>query len=156
MTSGWTTVSNAFDLRMLVADIFGDLAFLVAEDDPGAANTMNRWLHGSVMYRGPFTGRLECWTTPAFARGLAVNMLGIDATEEPAAGASEDALRELLNVLCGNLVTRRFGRDSVFDLGMPDVVAADQAPPTCQSDDALGCLVYVDGEPFHCRVTDVE
>lgn len=155
MTSGWTTVSNAFDLRMLVADIFGDLAFLIAEDEPGAANGPSGWLHGNVTYRGPFAGRLECWTTPVFARSLVMNMLGVDATEEPAAGTSEDALRELLNVLCGNLVTRRYGRDSVFDLGMPEVAVVTQTPPKFQSDDPLACLVYVDGEPFHCRVSDV-
>lgn len=154
MRADTTTLSKEFELRMLVADIFGDLAFLVADEDACALSSATQWMHGVISYRGPHSGTLECWTTPAFARGLAANMLGIDLSEEPAAGSADDALRELLNVLCGNLVTRRFGRDLVFDLGTPAASCDGGVPPAIKSDSPLICCVFVDGEPFFCRVTD--
>ncbi|MBL8880997.1 MAG: chemotaxis protein CheX [Phycisphaerales bacterium] len=152
MSTG-TTISSEFDLRMLVADIFGDLAFLIAEQDACAVDANAKWLHGAVTYCGPHSGTLECWTTDKFARGLAANMLGVDLADEPVAGAATDALCELMNVLCGNLVTRRFGRDLVFDLSPP--VVEPVVPPSAQSmNQASDCRVFVDGEVFLCRVTD--
>lgn len=153
MSTG-TTVSSEFDLRMLVADIFGDLAFLIADEDACPVDASAKWLHGVVSYRGPFDGALECWTTDKFARGLAANMLGIDLADEPAADTAKDALCELMNVLCGNLVTRLHGRDLVFDLSPPAVDTGAAPPPSYQPNQSNYCRVFVDGEAFFCRVTD--
>jgi hypothetical protein len=46
-------------------------------------------------------------------------MLGIDETEESARDKGFDALKELLNMIVGNLLTELYGAEPIFELGLP-------------------------------------
>jgi len=78
---------------------------------------------GRVRFAGPWEG--ELWVL--FARELlpevAANMLGLDASETVEEHRM-DALREVLNVVCGNLLPRIGGREAVFDIQRPEIVDA--------------------------------
>lgn len=83
------------------------------------------FLVSTISFKGPFEGTYSILCQTNFAECLATNLLGCDD------GASqddlEDALRELANVLCGNLLTECFGEDAVFDLILPHVKSPDEA-----------------------------
>ncbi len=69
-----------------------------------------------VDFHGSFDGRLVLAVSGTVLRTLATNMLGGDEADE---AATLDALGELGNVVCGNVLTRVAGRDRTFLLDPP-------------------------------------
>lgn len=80
-----------------------------------------------VSFSGPFQGGLLLLISTAALPELAANMLGLDEEETPPDDQQKDALREALNVICGNLLPRIGGADAVFDIDAPTLLEADAA-----------------------------
>jgi hypothetical protein len=81
-----------------------------------------------VTFAGPFTGKVVLAVEEAMLPGLAANMLGVD--EAPTAAEQSDALGELTNVLCGNLLPMIAGSQHVFLLDAPTpALEVDSGPP---------------------------
>jgi CheY-specific phosphatase CheX len=66
---------------------------------------------------------LELRTSAGVVQAITANMLGLDAAAEP---LQRDALGELGNVLCGNLVTAMTGGVGVFHLHPPRAMEAHE------------------------------
>lgn len=139
------------DLAAVAAEVLGELAFMVAEDDPGAARPAGAaWLEGTISYRGPVGGALSLWCPQALATRLAANLLGLEADAGSARVRAADALGEFLNVLCGQLVTAWHGRQAVFNLALP-AVRECAGPPGPETLPARNwCRLRVEGEPLVC------
>ena len=75
---------------------------------------------------------------------LAANILGIDDTSEDAMDLGEDSLKEVLNVICGRVLTEISGEEALFDLSIPTL-------KTISSND-LG--KYVDDKNICCAMID--
>lgn len=136
------------DLGALVSDVLGDMAFMITDATPSAAPTGGVWLVGEIRYHGPVSGTLACWCSRPFGAQLAANLLGLDPTADDARQAADDAMRELLNVLCGHLVTRWFGTDAVFNLSIPSVRDAVDAPGATDAPTGQRYDITIDGEPL--------
>ncbi len=137
-------------LANIIGDVLGDLAFLVSDDEPADPPPGSVWLECEIRYRGPVSGRLRCWCTRDFAAQLAANILGLDPDDEEVDNGTPDALRELMNVACGHLVTAWHGTGPVFDLSIPTVTECSEAPRIDPRPGEVYCQLTVDGEPFHC------
>lgn len=70
-------------------------------------------------HNGTRCGAVHLWVTKGFASLAASNMLGIDEDDEQAIEKGMDALREILNVILGNLLTEVYGEEPVFDINLP-------------------------------------
>lgn len=138
------------DLATLVTDVLGDLAFMVTDDQPPEMPPGTVWMQAEVRYYGQAAGTLRCWCTRSFATQLAANLLGIEPGEGQALAAAEDALREYMNVLCGQLVTAWHGTASVFNLSIPSVCECEQAPQASDPSADASCRLSIDGEPLFC------
>lgn len=72
-----------------------------------------------------FTGDHDGALIVAFPRhltlDLASNVIGADQDDENIEQLGIDALKEVLNVTCGHVLTSHFGEEPVFDLSVPDV-----------------------------------
>ena len=138
------------DVGVLVNEVLGRLAYLIGEDEAPPGAVFTDWLRFEINHCGPTAGTLRCWCTRKFAHQLAANLLGVEPGPEEAAAAAEDACREFINVLCGQLVTAWYGTGAVFTLTIPTVChGAHVRPP-----ENLGeqdCRVYVAGEPLYCQ-----
>jgi CheY-specific phosphatase CheX len=73
----------------------------------------------TVPFRGPISGRLVVTVCGGILGGLAANMLGEDDVRE--GEECGDALGEIGNVICGNILPRIAGTKEVFDLQPPNV-----------------------------------
>ncbi|MDF1504325.1 chemotaxis protein CheX [Roseisolibacter sp. H3M3-2] len=121
---------------------FESLALLFAEAPPTAAQAEAPLTHAArVAFTGPRAGTLHVAVSDDVAVALAANMLGLD----PDAVRGDEALRrdavgELANVVCGNVLPLVAGREAVFHLA---------APAACDPSDAAappaGALVEVLG-----------
>ena len=83
----------------------------------------------SVDFCGPFSGTLVLQLYGDLLPTIAMNMLGSD--EPPSASLQRDALGEMGNVICGNVLPAIAGDRVVFNLRAPRVVisAEAQRPP---------------------------
>jgi hypothetical protein len=73
----------------------------------------------SIRFTGKPSGTVYIWVSKGFACCVAANMLGIDKDEPKASEQGIDALKELLNMIVGNLLTAVFGEEPVFELSLP-------------------------------------
>jgi len=71
----------------------------------------------SVRFYGPKSGRLEVRTSADVVPALTANMLGAEGAVDPQ--MQKDALGELGNVLCGNVVSSMTNGIGVFHLHPP-------------------------------------
>ena len=100
------------------------LAFMFAF--PYEGEPRDSMVAGRVSFTGPFSGTLVMMISIEVLRELAANMLGLDDGEETTEDHRSDALKETMNVVCGNLLPAIAGDEVVFDIGVPGVLPADQ------------------------------
>jgi CheY-specific phosphatase CheX len=106
--------------------VFEDLGFMLptSELDPEQEDAA---FHSaaSIGFSGPMRGRLVVAINGDILPTLVSNMLGEDGA--PSALQQEDALKELANVICGNLLPLIAGPAAVFDLEEPQVRAGEDS-----------------------------
>ncbi len=117
-------------LTTVFSDVLQTLAFLFTDDEPLQPSAGDVWLETNIAYRGPVSGGLRLWCTRPFSQTLAANLLGIDQPEDLSDQQSEDAVKEFMNVVCGQYVTSAYGSDAVFCLTIPDVAMLSESPDT--------------------------
>ena len=83
----------------------------------------------TVSFRGPLSGRLVLRASSEILPDIAANMLGADG-EYPLA-VQRDALGELANVICGNLLPMIGGAEAVFVLSAPHEYLTGGEPQRC-------------------------
>lgn len=71
-----------------------------------------------IHFDGPFSGRLELALSPELVDVVTGNMLGEDGPHPQE--TRDQAICELANIACGNLLPLIAGRDAIFDLGTPE------------------------------------
>ncbi len=118
-------------IQKVADETFGELAFmLIMPDFEDTADRQIVWGYGaSVEFTGPFSGRLFVSITSDMLEPLAANMLGLEPGEAPPEGVKVvDALKELLNVICGNLLPAIAGHEKIFNISGPEM-RDDPNPP---------------------------
>ncbi len=110
-------------LSEVAAETLEQLAFIFSlSDDPDENTIWNENVTGChVTFSGPHQGEILLAINSAVLPELAANMLGMDDDEEPSLEHQEDALREALNVICGNLLPKIGGVEAVFDISAPAI-----------------------------------
>ncbi|MDX9974039.1 MAG: chemotaxis protein CheX [FCB group bacterium] len=119
------------NLNEKLADVFREiieqLAFMFAEpvekaEVPGVSGDT---LGIRMEFSGPFAGRLSLAASRSEGVEVAANILGLDSDDPSAQVRAEDALKEVLNVTCGRLLTELAGAEPVFQLTVPQSIPLD-------------------------------
>ena len=80
-----------------------------------------------VTYEGPFCGATVLAVPEEIVPELVTNMFGEEELEPAALQVAQyDAIGELANVMCGNIVQALAGPQPVFQLGSPKIVKSEQ------------------------------
>jgi len=102
---------------------FEELTFMFTDAEPDAEQLDASFEAGaSVRFRGPIEGALTVCLYGNVLSALSRNMLA--DLENPSREMQLDTLKEVVNVICGNLLPRIGGEEAVFDLNPPDVVTS--------------------------------
>lgn len=96
-------------------------------------------------FHGPHSGELRMWLPLSLSRMVAVNMLGLDDSEDCSEEKELDAVKEILNMILGNYLTDAYGVQDVYQLGIPRVLHPDEFAPTL---DYPHLWLSVEGQPF--------
>jgi CheY-specific phosphatase CheX len=99
----------------------------------------------SISFAGPFVGNLVVTAHGDLLPRISANMLGQD--KPPALSEQLDALREISNVVCGNLLPSLAGSDAIFDISPPAV--ANPVGPALQVEKAAEVEIGLEEGRFH-------
>lgn len=133
-----------------LSDVFAGLAFMSVSEDPADAADIAgaRWIESAISYSGAARGTLVLRCPTEFAYELAGNLLSVDADDPQIEAKSIDAVKELLNILCGRVITTVYGDKPIFDLTPPTAKYLDAAPVLADSTND-STLMFVEGWPVH-------
>ena len=114
------------------------------EERPPDDDCSEAQAEASVSFRGPFNGRLAVLACDELLSAIVANMLGEDET------ATErqqlDALGEIANVVCGNVLPAIAGTEPVFRIGAPEATRATSvAEPDADAPAAAAHVVLDEG-----------
>ncbi len=131
-------------LTRIVTQVFEDLAFMFVDPAEGPPDLAGgQWLEVRMPFEGPGSGRLALAAPVGLCREAAGNILGLDPEATGACDRASDALKELLNVICGHVVCELFGTEPIIHLGIPAIAPLEgDALRRCVEDpDRVGLCV---------------
>jgi hypothetical protein len=115
-------------LAELVSRTLEDAAFVFTEPADPTLPFEAPVLEARLDFEGPSRGELALTATPALARGLAANLLGLEPGDPDIAVRAGDALGEIVNMLAGAVVLELFGPAAQTRIGVPAVRELAGAP----------------------------
>ncbi|MBU0595985.1 chemotaxis protein CheX [Candidatus Bipolaricaulota bacterium] len=132
-------------LTAIFSDVLANLAFMFTDDEDSHSEANGVWSEASIEYYGCVNGALRLVYPEAFAIELAANLLGTDPGCEDAESQAGDAVKELMNIVCGQLVTALHGTEAVFNLSIPRVRVLPEAPTFSGEENENICTLCVSG-----------
>ena len=109
-------------LYRVLEESLENMAFMFAEsiDVNEIAMTATECNKVSMEFTGTlYNGSLMMVVPSNISNELAANILGIEDSSDDAMELGEDALKEVLNVICGRVLTEISGTEPLFDLSVP-------------------------------------
>jgi len=88
-------------------------------------------INARIAFSGPCSGDLGLMIEQPLAELIGTNMLGFAPGEHLIQDMIDDAVKELLNVVCGQFITSMFGSKPVFSLNIPQVFPL--SAPVCNA-----------------------
>lgn len=98
-----------------------------------------------ITFSGYHQGSMSLWCEEPFLHLAAANLLGQDENSPDAHEKGRDAIKEILNMIAGNLLSEIFGSQPIFDLGLPAVVSEEEAEEQHRKAESL--WVEAEGHP---------
>lgn len=109
-------------LPRIVIDTLERLAFVFAYvSEEGKVDDFENMEVATVPFEGPFSGSLLLAVSRQSLPEITKNMLGMEEDEEAGMDQQYDTLKETLNIVCGNLLPEIADKQSVFNIGTPEI-----------------------------------
>jgi len=115
-------------LVTIFSKVMANLAFMFTNEDQVDPPIERSWLQTTISYHGLVSGTLRFRCSKEFSRLLAANLLGVDVEDSKAESGAEDAVKEFMNILCGQYITEYHGVDAICNLTIPYIQEMDEAP----------------------------
>lgn len=110
-------------------DVVEQLTFMFGEpeDKTELAFDGGAFTQATMDFDGDVVGTLSVTVPAAITGEIAANILGLDAEDLTDQAMLDDALAEMLNVVCGHVIMAIVGKGANFVLRSPQVVPVDDA-----------------------------
>jgi two-component system chemotaxis response regulator CheY len=134
-------------LHAVGGQTFESLAFvlLMPEEEDESESEQSKAtsnMVGKITFTGPFTGALVLSVSTEAIPMIAANMLGLEDGTGPTPTQQQDAFKELLNVICGNILPQIAGADVVFNVQASEILTDEQIPETYQQQPPAGASQF--------------
>lgn len=138
-------------LSEVAQETFESLAFmlLMADEDDEVLQAQEKpKISGSISFEGHFRGSVFLSASTEMLPALAANMLGLEDCDTPSLEQQLDAFKELLNVVCGNLLPKIAGSEPVFNVHAPEILSDEGVPQTVdgRAPDGTAKMTFDEGE----------
>lgn len=127
-------------LTTIFSEVLASLAFMFTDDEQADASPDVQWLETTIGYHGPVSGELRLWCTRDFSILLAGNLLGTGPQDDNVESIADDAVKEFMNIICGQFITASHGTDAVFNLTIPQITKTDKTPDFHRDDPLTSTL----------------
>jgi CheY-specific phosphatase CheX len=122
-------------LMRVAENTFASMAFVLpADDEERPDNDDEPRASAFITFSGPFDGGIFLSVPKRILPILAANMLGVENLDTISPEEQQDALTELLNVICGNLLPVITSPKEIFHLCQPYSVAGNEADETSNNE----------------------
>jgi CheY-specific phosphatase CheX len=111
-------------LRQVAEEVMEKLAFLLSFGSEEFSQS-DTFATAIISFSGFMTGTLVMTISDRMLPQLAGNMLGLDDDEETTNEQQHDAVKELVNVICGNLLPAIAGKQHLFHIEPPHLVSEE-------------------------------
>lgn len=138
-------------LSATISEVIEELALVMVEEPetrPEFSPDTVAWIEVT----GSITGQIIVRCRKELGILLASNLLGIDPEDAQAQEKASDAIGEMLNVICGNLITNFFGVEKTFNVSIPRVadISHIESAPENNTNWAMQetCFLLLDSHPI--------
>ena len=145
---------NNRQLADAISEVIEELVLMFVDMPEQPPEDWQPQIRATIEFTGPYDGQLVLLANNELCDTLAANLLGADHHDAEVLANAHDALGELLNVVCGNMVTKLFSTQYAFHLQMPVVEpynSEQQDTDTDQRDQAdqgcTECVLIMDDQP---------
>lgn len=140
-------------LQWATEETFASMAFMFPIEGDEAGDRPGERTIIRVVFRGPFSGMLELAVQPEMLPVLAGNMLGLEPDQTPTDAQQIDAVKELANIVCGNILPEVGTPQDVFNVCEPRLAKGEQpadAPAArvslCMDEGAVDLSLFLDAD----------
>jgi len=141
------------DYENLLRDTFSvvieKLAFMFVEEaeEEKSIETDSKFLKARMTFNGAMAGAFTLVVSEKMCSDIAANILGIDSVNKIGKAKMRDALKEVLNVVCGNFLTALAGDKSVFELSLPVVSEINEKSKKTLLNERNALELIIDNRP---------
>ncbi len=138
------------DITNMAFVMFEKMGFLLGESADKADFKIDaeaQPIRGEIKFRGTAFGSLSIVTTKKLAEMLASNILGLSDDEKPDEISVYDAVKEFLNVFCGNILAEMTEKEDSVDLLVPETGRITEEYMKGVVHNPESVFVMVEGEP---------
>jgi CheY-specific phosphatase CheX len=115
-------------LYKIASKTLEQLAFLFSSpEEVNCCPNYDKVLVASISFTGHFSGTVRMMIYSEVLDELTENMLGVDDAAELTLDQKHDALKETINIVCGNLLPLIGGKRSLFSIGSPCLILDNDA-----------------------------
>ena len=140
-------------LNQVLCNVFETLAFMFGDvSDDETELTGEVAAVACMQFSGDATGSLEIAVPVPMCAVIACNVLGVDPGDSLVKEQELDALKEVLNIICGNLLVEIVGDEAIVDLTVPETSQIDRAGWLTMQDDPVCEAFVVDDYPVLLRL----
>lgn len=141
-------------MSRVVIETLEQLAFLFSSSEDEIDLLTPNSMAVNVTFSGPFSGQLTMKMSKLVVLELTANMLGIDE-EGITHDQQSDALKETINIICGNLLPAIAGDQAIFNINAPMIIDGEdiKEPENAFSkayflidDEMCAIYLFVDGD----------
>lgn len=140
---------NLAMLETVFTNCLENIAFMFCEKveamDDEAFDT--DFARGTISFNGPVNGSITLIIPRDMGKELAANTLGIETSDPAILDQADDAIGELLNVICGQFLTTAKGTGPVFDLTVPKIRLMTRQDVLDAKNDPEHLLLRADDNP---------
>lgn len=105
-------------------EVFETMVFMdLAESTEPDQNVEGQVLLGSITFKGSLEGCLAICCSMSCAQAIAINMLGIDTTEQLTEEDTCDAIGEIANMIMGSVKSRLLEKVGNLEVSIPSVAS---------------------------------
>jgi hypothetical protein len=110
-------------VKKICFDVLEQLAFMFCDelDKTDVQNSDEDFLKATMEFSGHHRGAVDIIVPRQLTPTLVYNILGLDEDDHIESDIAEDALKELLNTLCGRMLPALFTDVETFDLHPPEI-----------------------------------
>lgn len=133
-------------LATTFSEVLANLAFMFTDEDLADPPSGDVWFETTIHYSGPAAGTLRLRCTADFSVQLAASLLGIAPDNADAEQGASDAVKEFMNIVCGQFVTAAYGTEGVFNVTIPEISELSDVPDLTVCVGVETCVVSVDDQ----------